>query len=112
MMSRFMKVCSITIILALLVNLLPVQVLAADHKPMSAITEPVLMESLQAEQAASATIVAEIEENRTAFSKAIKHQSCWKTCFGNVNPSTNLSKFVLMICSTVTAEPVFISCGC
>ena len=66
MMSRFMKVCSITIILALLVNLLPVQVLAADHKPMSAVTDPVLQESTQVEQAAPATVVAEIEENRTA----------------------------------------------
>ena len=76
MKMRFLRLCSIALILALLINLLPAQAIARnlDEIRMADTSGQTLSEENASEEsvASSAKIIAEIPEKRTAFTKDYK----------------------------------------
>ena len=68
MKSRFLKVCSLLLVLALLVNMLPMSIFAQDFQESIESGEDVT-ETTQTVTAEDAYVVDEIKENRTEYSK-------------------------------------------
>ena len=75
MYSKFVKLCSIILTLALLINLLPVQVLGEEFKALLEPTENISSDVVydnELEVSSDATIIGESVDKRTEFSKEFK----------------------------------------
>ena len=75
MYSKFVKFCSVILTVALLINLLPMQVLGEEFKTLLAQTENVSSDVVydnELEVSSDATIIGESVDKRTEFSKEFR----------------------------------------